>query len=375
MTKVDIEKLLDQALLIDGHNDLPWAIWHHADRDLTRLDIGRGQATLHTDIPRLHAGGLGAQFWSVFVPSDLTGAAAVSAVIEQIFLVRRLCERYGEHLALATTADQARQAFAQGRIASLLGAEGGNCINNSLSMLSVLRRLGVRYLTLTHAKNTDWADSATDTPAVGGLTDFGHQVVREMNRIGMLVDLSHVSSDTMHAALDVSSEPVLFTHSSCRALVDNPRNVPDEVLLRLPDNGGVCMITFVPPFVSQDVSDWYTEATQAFAASGIESGTEESAAFWKDWPEKHPSPKASLRQVADHVEHAREVAGIDHIGIGGDFDGVGSMPDGLQDVSCYPALLNELADRGWSADELTALMGRNALRVLAEADTKPAEAG
>jgi membrane dipeptidase len=355
MTDFDdqVSALLRESPLVDGHNDLPWALWKQADRDLERMDVAKPQPSLHTDLDRLRAGGVGAQFWSVFVECGVTGPDAVAAVIEQVFLVRRLCERYPERLQLATTADQARKAFADGRVASLLGAEGGHCIDNSLSVLRALRLLGVRYLTLTHAKNVDWADSCTDEPRVGGLNDFGREVVRTMNEIGMLVDLSHVATTTMNAALDVTSAPVMFTHSSCRALTDNPRNVPDEVMLRLRDNGGVCMITFVPPFVSQDVSDWYAE----------------SAVADEKWRETHPRPVATLVQVADHIEHAREVMGIEHVGIGGDFDGTGTMPAGLDDVSCYPALFAELAGRGWSDPDLRALAGGNALRVLTAADS------
>ncbi|SEO96978.1 dipeptidase [Amycolatopsis saalfeldensis] len=368
MTTTDIGELLRTTPLVDGHNDLPWALWHHADRDLGKLDIAHDQPRLQTDLPRLRAGRLGAQFWSVYVAAELTGAEATSAVLEQIFLVRRLCERYPADLAPATTAEEARQAFERGRIASLLGAEGGNCLGDSLATLAVLRNLGVRYLTLTHAKNVGWADSATDVPDARGLTGFGRDVVREMNRIGMIVDLSHVSTETMEAALDVTTRPVLFTHSSCRALVDNPRNVPDATLKRLAGNGGVCMITFVPPFVSQDVSDWFAEAGQAFRDSAFEPGSPEESAFWPQWRDAHPEPEATVDDVVRHVEHAREVAGIDHIGLGGDFDGAGTMPTGLDDVSCYPALLARLAERGWSATELRALMGENVLQVLAEAD-------
>ncbi|MEU0947511.1 dipeptidase [Streptomyces canus] len=353
-------------LVIDGHNDLPWALWDKADRDLHRLDISHHQECLQTDIRRLRKGHVGAQFWSVYVPGSIRGARAVEEVQKQIQLVRNMCERYPEHLTFASTADQVRGAIRDGRIASLLGAEGGNCIDNSLTTLFRLRRLGVRYLTLTHAENVDWADSATDAPAVGGLTAFGQEVVRAMNRCGMIVDLSHVAETTMNTALDVSETPVVFTHSSSRALVDNPRNVPETVLTRLRTNGGVCMVTFVPTFVSQDVSDWYEEALQAARDAQIKWGTEASEKFWASWNERHPQPHATLGQVADHIEHVRDVAGIEHVGIGGDFDGVGSMPLGLEDVSCYPALLQELAARGWSRNELRALTGDNILRVLGD---------
>ncbi|MCW1100193.1 dipeptidase [Streptomyces sp. RS2] len=362
--------VVDEFLVVDGHNDLPWALWDKAGRDLEKLDIGQRQDCFQTDIPRLREGQVGAQFWSVYVPGSLRGKQAVNEVLEQISLVRKMCDRYPKHFALATTVDQVRDAISERRIASLLGAEGGNCIDNSLATLYSLRQMGVRYMTLTHAENVDWADSATDVPAVGGLAPFGHDVVRAMNGCGMVVDLSHVATTTMNAALDASVNPVLFTHSSSRAVVDNPRNVPDDVLTRLRVNGGVCMVTFVPAFVSQDVSDWYDAAQQALRDAGAEWGTDAASELWAAWGAKHPQPRATLRQVADHIEHVREVAGIEHVGIGGDFDGAGTMPDGLEDVSCYPQLLQELADRGWSGPELQALTGENVLRVLGD-NTQP----
>lgn len=370
MADIAVSQLLRNVPLVDGHNDLPWTIWDRADRDLERLNIAEPQVELQTDLPRLRAGQVGAQFWSVYVPSDLRGAEAVKSVLEQIDLVRRMCERYPSDLELATTADEAEAAYRGGKVASLLGAEGGNCIAESLPLLRTLRNLGVRYLTLTHSKSVGWADSATDTPQAGGLTDFGHDVVREMNRIGMIVDLSHVTTATMNAALDVTSEPVLFTHSSSRALVDNERNVPDDVLERLRVNGGVCMVTFVPTFVSTDVMNWFNEAVTAAQQAAVEPGSPESTRFWADWEHAHPQPRATLKQVADHIDHVRDVAGPAHVGIGGDFDGVGSMPAGLEDVSRYPRLFAELRTRGWNDKELTDLAGANALRVLRHADKK-----
>lgn len=357
---------LDEFPVVDGHNDLPWALWDKADRDLDRINILQRQENLQTDVVRLREGSVGAQFWSVYVPGTIRGPQAVAETREQIRLVQRMCERYPEHFRFVTTADEARKSIGAGPIASLLGAEGGNCIDNSIEELYKLRRLGVRYLTLTHAENIDWADSATDVPAVGGLSAFGHDVVRAMNRCGMLVDLSHVAVTTMNDALEASELPVVFTHSSSRSLVNNPRNVPDEVLTKLRVNGGVCMVTFVPTFVSQAVSDWYDEAVAAARAADITWGTPESAQFWASWGERHPQPRASLRDVADHIERVREVAGLEHVGIGGDFDGVGTMPDGLEDVSRYPDLLRELAGRGWSRNDLKALTSENALRVLGD---------
>jgi membrane dipeptidase len=364
--------LLEGTPLVDGHNDLPWALRVLAGPDpadaVAGTDIAAGVPALQTDIPRLRAGRVGVQFWSVFVPCSLRGADATAAVLEQVELVHRLTERYRDDLALATTADAAQAGFAGGRVASLLGAEGGHCIAGSLGVLRALARLGVRYLTLTHNLNTGWADSATDEPEHGGLSAFGHEVVREMNRIGMLVDLSHVAATTMRAALATTRAPVMFTHSSCRAVTDHPRNVPDDVLAALPGNGGVCMVTFVPRFVSAAAAAWDVRVQDAMVAAGLDPrdlpARDAFAAAW-DGP---PCPRATLADVVAHVEHAREVAGIDHIGIGGDFDGTAELPVGLEDVSRYPDLFGALLLRGWSDDDCAKLAGRNALRVLRAAE-------
>lgn len=384
------------APVFDGHNDLPSAL-RETGYGLEGLDTGRPE--LHTDIPRLRAGGVGAQFWSVFVPSSLSEPEAVVATLEQVDLVQRLVARYPETFALACSADDVTRAIEGGRIASLLGIEGGHSIATSLGVLRAFARLGVRYMTLTHNDNTSWADSATDEPRVGGLNDVGRAVVAEMNRIGVLVDLSHVAATTMHAALDVVTAPVIFSHSSCRAIGTHPRNVPDDVLTRLAGNGGVIQLTFVPAFISDVVADWRAggqverarlglpvdewtwpraprpgESAEAAAAeiAGQKVIFEENPEF-AGWLAEHPRPKVSLAQVADHVEHAREVAGIDQIGIGGDYDGVDVQPDDLVDVSRYPRLLIELAERGWSETELTALTGRNMLRVLRAAEEQATE--
>ncbi|WP_233157895.1 dipeptidase [Actinokineospora bangkokensis] len=327
------------------------------------------QPDLHTDLVKLRRGSVGGQFWSVYVPCSLTGHSAVTAVLEQVELVHELIARHPEHLALATTAEQAEQAFASGRIASLLGAEGGHCINSSLGALRALHRLGVRYLTLTHNDNTPWADSATDEPQVGGLSGFGKEVVAEMNRLGMLVDLSHVAATTMHAALDVTSAPVVFSHSSCRAITDHPRNVPDDVLERLPGNGGVLMVTFVPRFVSSAIAEWDDELADAMAQAG-EKHTDLAARerFLATWSGRDRQPKATSAEVIAHLEHAREVVGVDHIGIGGDYDGCPELPQGLRDVGCYPDLFALLLGRGWSEDDLAKVAGRNVLRVLHSAE-------
>jgi membrane dipeptidase len=362
-----IRRLLAAAPVVDGHNDLPWRLRRRAEAAGVAAasaadDIDRDLAPegFHTDLPRLRAGGVGAQFWSVYVPCEVPGHEAVTATLEQIDLVHRIVARHPADLAIATTADEVEKARGEGRIASLLGAEGGHCIADSLGALRALHRLGVRYLTLTHNRNTAWADAATDEPAHGGLTAFGREVVREMNRLGMLVDLSHVAPATMHAALDVSAAPAFFSHSSARARCDHPRNVPDDVLRRVAETAGVVMVTFVPGFLTEECRAWMAEAIAAEA--GMIPGVADEAR--EAWLRGHPRPPCGIGDVADHVEHVRDVAGVDCVGLGGDFDGVGSLPDGLGDVTGYPALLAELARRGWSDADLGKLTWHNAMRVL-----------
>ncbi len=365
----ELADLLGADPVFDGHNDLPWELRELVGYDFDALDVGVRTTRTHTDLPRLREGGVGAQFWSVYVPGTLAPNDAVTGTLEQIDAVHALTRRYADRLALATTADDVRRAWADGKIASLLGAEGGHSIDNSLGTLRAFRALGVRYLTLTHNQNNDWADSATDTARHGGLTDFGRQVVAEMNRIGMLVDLSHVAPTTMHAAMDVTTAPPIFSHSSARAVCDHPRNVPDDVLGRLAGLHGVCMITFVPRFVSPVLREWDLQAHAAAEAAGVATNDHAAyTAFSRTYAESHPAPRATLADVVAHCEHVREVAGIDHIGLGGDYDGVDRLPDGLEDVSCYPKLLAALADRGWSRDDLGKLTSRNILRVLQAAD-------
>ena len=361
--------LLRRVPLVDGHNDLPWAIRAGFGSDPVLAALTRPVRETQTDLPRLSEGGVAAQFWSVYVPGTLTGDAAVTAVLEQIDIVHRMIQAYPEHLELALTAADVQRAFAAGKIASLLGAEGGHSIASSLGVLRALYRLGVRYMTLTHNSNVGWADSATDTPDAGGLTDFGRAVVREMQRIGMLVDLSHVAPSTMRDALDVAGAPLIFSHSSARALCDHPRNVPDEVLARLAVNGGVCMVTFVPAFVSPECAAWQAGLLAELDRRGLDR-RDMSAwdAVAPEWEAAHPVPEATLTQVADHIDHVRAVAGIDHIGIGGDYDGSAAMPTGLSDVSGYPALFAELLTRGWTEPDCAALAGANLLRVLRDAE-------
>ncbi|MFF6995530.1 dipeptidase [Streptomyces sp. NPDC008313] len=361
--------LLADFPVVDGHNDLPWALREQVRYDIGARDIATDQsAHLHTDLARLRAGGVGAQFWSVYVRSDLPGA--VTATLEQVDCVRQLIERYPADLRAALTAADMEAARAEGRIASLMGAEGGHSIDNSLGTLRQLYALGVRYMTLTHNDNNDWADSATDTPRTGGLSAFGREVVREMNREGMLVDLSHVAATTMRDALDTSAAPVIFSHSSARAVCDHPRNIPDDVLERLPANGGVAMATFVPKFVLQAAVDWTAAADDNMRRHGFHhlATTAEAMKVHRAFEETHPRPVATVATVADHLDHMREAAGVDHIGIGGDYDGTAFTPDGLDDVAGYPNLVAELLDRGWSRSDLAKLTWQNAVRVLGAAE-------
>jgi membrane dipeptidase len=377
--------LLRRFPLIDGHNDLPWTLRARAGGDANQVRFAAPGQTpgdpaevnlaapvdgVHTDLPRLAAGRVGAQFWSVFVPAPLASDGAVTAVLEQIDVSRRMIASYPEALELALTADDVERIFATGRVASLLGAEGGHAIAGSLGVLRMLYTLGVRYMTLTHNANVGWADAATDEVAAGGLTDFGRDVVREMQRIGMLVDLSHVAVSTMHHALEVAQAPVIFSHSSAKAVCDTPRNVPDDVLARLADNGGVCMVTFVPGFVSQQCANWLAGLKAEAVRRGVDPKDLGLLFGLKDeWQRAHPLPQATLAQVADHVDHVRKVAGVEHVGLGGDFDGTPDVTVGLDDVSAYPALFAELLARGWTEPDCAALAGGNLLRVMRAAES------
>jgi len=360
--------LLARVPLVDGHNDLPWVIREEAQGDLLRYDIRERRATGDTDIPRLREGLVGGQFWSVWIPSGLPQPAR--AQLEQIDLARRMISAYPDVFLFALKADDVERARREGTIASFLGMENGQALENSLGALRAYYDLGVRYMTLTHGRNNDWADSATDTPAHGGLTAFGREVVREMNRLGMLVDISHVSPQVMHQVLDLSEAPVIFSHSSARALVDHPRDVPDDVLARMRKNGGVVMVTFIPAFVSAETAAW---------GKGVETQvqgartTGEMARIEAEYAKAHgPQPRATLRQVADHVEHVARVAGWDHVGIGSDFYGGGPMPVGLEDVSRFPELFAELIRRGFPEDDLAKLAGGNLIRTLREAEAAAA---
>jgi membrane dipeptidase len=360
-------RLLQKAILIDGHNDLPWSIRERktSPMDVEAVDLTAG-APGGDDIPGLRAGGVGGQFFSVFLPGDLKDGHFARVQLEQIDIARRVIARYPRDLGLALTADDIVRVHASGRIACLIGMEGGHALENSLGALRAYYDLGARYMTLTHNVTLDWADAALDAPKHNGLTPFGREVVREMNRLGMLVDLSHVSPKVMEDALDTSEAPVIFSHSSARALADHPRNVPDAVLRRLPENGGIVMITFVPSFVSPEAAAWWAPLLKRFAAA---SRPEEMEALKKEHEaEAGPEPRATLAQVADHIEHARDVAGIDHVGIGGDYPAESGAPEGLEDVSKYPYLFAELIRRGWSDGDLSKLAGGNLLRVMRRAE-------
>ena len=359
-----------QVPLIDGHNDYPWALRENVQRDIEKLDIAKSQPTIHTDIARLKTGGVGGQFWSVYTPSDYAGQTAVTATLEQIDIVHQMMRKYPETFELALTAADVERIFKSGRIASLIGMEGGHSIDNSLAALRMFHRLGARYMTLTHSKNTPWADSATDTPQHGGLTPFGEQVVREMNWLGMLVDLSHVSPETMADAIGVSAAPIIFSHSSARAVNDVPRNVPDNVLQMLPKNGGIVMVTFVPGFLSPQVTAW--NALEAAENARLlqqmpndEAGRKTGIEAWR---KANPVPRATIADAANHIDHIRKVAGIDHVGLGGDYDGITSVPEGLEDVSKYPALTAELLRRGYSDEDVKKILGLNILRVMKAAE-------
>ena len=373
-------RILEGTPLIDGHNDLPWALRQGFGKDPHAVDLTTNldaSTDLHTDIPRLRAGGVGGQFWSVYVPASLAPADAAVATWEEIDIVRRMVAAHPEVFELATTADDVVRIHGAGKIASLMGIEGGYSIDDSLGLLREFHEAGVRYMTLTHSKTTTWADSATDAPKWGGLAPFGEQVVKEMNRLGMMVDLSHVSEETMLDAMRVSEAPVIFSHSSARAVTDHPRNVPDVVLGQMADDGGVVMVTFVPGFISAAQGEWIKAAQAEAARLGVDAGAGTPDPRLVAWADAHPRPRATIDDVVAHIQHVRDVAGIDHVGLGGDFDGVDSLPDGVDGVDAYPRILAALMARGWSEADIRKLAGENVLRVMraveAVAESKKAE--
>jgi membrane dipeptidase len=368
------EAVLTKAPLIDGHNDLPGRIRELVGKDFSKVDLANlppdARAKMHTDIGRLRKGHVGGQFWSVWIPVALPRHEAVTQTLEQIDTVERFVARYPETFAFARTSADVEAAMKRGRIASLVGMEGGHSIGNSLAILRQMYRAGARYMTLTHTLNTDWADSATDAPKHGGLSPFGEEVVREMNRLGMLVDLSHVSEETMLDALAIAKAPVIFSHSGARAVDGHARNVPDNVLKRLPANGGVVMVVFYPDFVSEELRQWAARrAGEEARANALNRGNPDAAKAALDaWIAANPRPAATVAQVADHIDHICTLAGIDHIGIGGDYDGMDNAPAGLEDVSTYPALFAELARRGYSDADLAKIAQGNILRALKAAE-------
>jgi membrane dipeptidase len=365
-----IAELLRAAPLIDGHNDLLWSLRAAREKDDEEPDVGDPTPRFHTDLPRLEAGGVRGQFWSVYVPSDLPTDQAVIQTFEQVDAFLRLLRTHPDRLELARTADDVERISAHGKVASMIGVEGGHSIGGSLGTLRVLAELGARYLTLTHNDDTAWADSGTGLHTNGGLTAFGEEVVRELNRLGVLVDLSHVSEDTMRQAIEVSRAPVIFSHSNARALCDVPRNVPDDVIELVGRSAGVIMVTFVPWFLTAEgakanEAEW--EEIRRLRAEHPDDPDAVRAAV-EEMEKTQPTPPSSISDVADHIDHIRDLAGIDHIGVGSDFDGLEGMPDGLEDVSTYPALFTELADRGYADDDLTQIAGRNVLRVMRAAE-------
>jgi membrane dipeptidase len=359
-----------ESLVADGHNDLPWELRTRSDGGFVTFDISRRQSRLHTDLPRLRAGGVGAQFWSAYVPvSTVAKGKAVTQTLEQIDTIHRLIQRYPETLRFAVSSEDILAARRQGKIASLIGVEGGHSIDNSLGVLRMLYSLGVRYMTLTHSDSLDWADSATDQAKANGLSPFGEQVVAEMNRLGMLVDISHVSPATMHHVLRVARAPVIASHSSAYAVAAHPRNVPDDVLRELRTNGGVVMVNFYSGFVTSEGA----AAARTFSAAyremkkNIKDDRQLEEAV-RQWFRDHPIPRGTVHTVVDHIEHIIKVAGIDHVGLGSDYDGIPLLPEQLEDVSTYPVITQALLDRGYSAEDVRKVLGLNVLRALQKAE-------
>ena len=370
------ERIHRSAILIDGHNDMPWEIRKQGSRSFERLNIAMPQETLQTDIPRLRKGGMGAQFWSVWVPAATAyDGTALVATLEQIDLVNAMIDRYPETFELALTSDDIRRIHADGKIASLIGVEGGHCIENSLNVLRQLYRLGARYMTLTHADTIDWADSGTDEPRHGGLTPFGEEVIAEMNRLGMMVDISHVSVDTMKDVLKITKSPIIFSHSSARAIADSPRNVPDDVLKLVTENDGVVMVNFFSGFVVPEASDRYLDRLKRERElKATEKDAVKIQAELRKSDPRGSMPRGSIHDVIDHIDHIVKIAGIDHVGLGSDYDGISVLPTQLDDVSSYPLITQALLDRGYSEGDIKKVLGENLLRVMKkveEAAEKP----
>ncbi len=378
------EAALEIAPVFDGHNDVPFQLRARFDNQINQFDFNDTSNTgdthsegrvMHTDIPRLVEGRVGAQYWSVYVPASLSEPEAVQMTIEQIDVMKRLIDRYPQALHYSETARDVEDAIESGRVASMLGMEGGHSIGSSLAVLRQMYALGARYMTITHSRNTPWADSATDTPEHGGLTDFGKDVIREMNRIGMLVDLSHVSEETMMDALDVARAPVIFSHSGVRAINGHARNVPDRILMRLPENGGIVMVVALPGFLNDERREWFAEreAFEARQQSLYQGQPAVVDAAMAEWDDENPEPATMISHMADHIDHIRSLVGVEYIGIGADFDGMPSGPVGFEDVSGYPQLFAELSRRGYSQVEMELIASRNAIRVLRDAERYAAQ--
>jgi membrane dipeptidase len=358
------------AFVIDGHNDLPWRVRTEYGSSFDDFDLAERHEVGHTDIPRLREGIVGGVFFAAYVPSEYADQGAMRWALEQIDLIYRMVARYPEDLALARTADDVRHIVASGRIAALIGIEGGHTIENSLGALRMFSELGVRYMTLTHANTTDWADAATDEPRHGGLSEFGESVVLEMNRVGMLVDISHVSAEAMEDVLRVSQAPIIASHSGARAIADHSRNVPDEILRRLPENGGIVMVNFYPGFVVPEAADIVRDMFAVMREIRAQHGDDDEAVdnAWQEWWEANPIPRGTVADVVDHIDHIVQLSGVDHVGLGSDFDGITVTPEGLEDVSKYPAITEELMRRGYSDEDVAKILGGNILRAMAEAE-------
>ena len=367
-------EIVESVPLFDGHNDAPYQYRNRVGYKFSELDFydtTQLENPMHTDIPRLKEGRVGAQWWSVYVPAGIPEDEAVKRTMEQIDFVYRMAEKYPDEFEMAYTADDVERIFAEGKIASLIGMEGGHSISNSLATLRMFYDLGARYMTITHSRTLDWADAAGDEPLHDGLSEFGEEVIREMNRLGMAGDLSHVTPATMKHAIEVSEAPVMFSHSNARAISNHPRNVPDDVLALLPEKDGLVMVTFVESFTSEELRQWYAERSgyRAKIESLYAGQPDIISEMMDEWTEENEMPKSTLEQVADHIDHIRDQVGVDHIGIGGDYDGVSSLPTGLEDVSTYPDLFAELLKRGYSEEELRKIAGENMLRVMRGIET------
>src|SRR4051794_27085529 len=363
------KKLHASALMIDGHNDMPWEVRKQGSSNFDKMDISKPQPTLQTDIPRLRAGGVGAQFWSVWVPVEAGyRGEALSTTLEQIDLVKRMIARYPDTFAPALTADDIDRIHKQGKIASLIGVEGGHCIEESLNALEKLYNLGARYMTLTHTDSLSWADSATDKAKSNGLGPFGKQVVRKMNELGMMVDISHVSAKTMHDVLDVSEAPVIFSHSSAQAVADSSRNVPDDVLKRLKDKDGVVMVNFFSGYIVPAAAKSVIEGMDVERQLKKKYDAKTAEVELKRWKKQHPYPRGTIHDLLDHIDHIAKVAGVERVGIGSDFDGVSKLPTQLEDVSCYPYITQGLIDRGYTDDQIRGILGGNLMRVFRGAE-------